>query len=79
MAIVAKLMSVEKVPVAGACPECGAHALKRYEALSAGGWYQVTKCQDCLASIERKPWKRLGYVDRSHVDVLLASYKAGRK
>lgn len=79
MAALAKQVFVEKAPVAGACPECGAHALMRYPALSAGGWFQVTKCQDCLASVDRTPWKRLGYVDRSHVDVLLASYKASRK
>lgn len=78
MAKLAKPMSVEKVPVAGACPECGAHALKRYEALSAGGWFQVVKCQDCLADVERKPWKRLGYVDRGHVDVILAARKAAK-
>jgi vanillate/4-hydroxybenzoate decarboxylase subunit D len=75
MGVTAKPMSVEKVPVEGACPECGARALKRYPALSAGGWFQVVKCQDCLASVERTPWNRLGYVDRSHVDVALAAYK----
>ncbi|MDB5446250.1 MAG: hypothetical protein JWQ97_1567 [Phenylobacterium sp.] len=75
----AKPMRVEKVPVPGACPECGAEALRRYPVLSAGGWYQVAKCQACLATAERKPWNRLGYVDRGHVDVLLASYKAARE
>ena len=79
MTAAAKQVSVEKVPVPGACPECGAEALRRYPALSAGGWFLVTKCQDCLASVERTPWKRLGYVDRAHVDVVLASHKAARK
>jgi hypothetical protein len=66
---------VEKVAVEGACPECGSEALRRYPVLSAGGWFQAVKCQDCLASVERSPWNRLGYVDRSHVDVALAAYK----
>jgi hypothetical protein len=69
-------MSVEKVSVPGACPECGAHGLKRYEILSAGGWFQVVKCQACLACLERKPWNRLGYVDRGQAGVVLAAYKA---
>jgi hypothetical protein len=75
----ARQVCVEKAPVAGACPECGAEALRRYPALSAGGWFQVTKCQDCLASVERTPWNRLGYVDRGQVDVVLASYRAARR
>ena len=78
MANLAKPMTVEKILVAGPCPECGAHALKRYEVLSAGGWFQVVKCQDCLASIERKPWNRLGYVDRGQVDVILNARKAAK-
>jgi uncharacterized Zn finger protein len=55
-------VSVERAPVAGNCPECGAEALARYPVISEGGWELVTKCQQCLCSVEREPWKRLGPV-----------------
>jgi hypothetical protein len=53
---------VEKVDVEGSCPECGGESLKRYPVLSEGGWWQVVKCQDCLFSVEREPWGRLGSI-----------------
>jgi hypothetical protein len=51
-----------KVAVDGNCPECGAPALSRYPVLSADGWFEVVKCQRCLASVSREPWHRLGWV-----------------
>ena len=51
-----------KVPVDGACPECGARELRRYPLLAADGWFDVVKCQRCLASASREPWHRLGWV-----------------
>jgi hypothetical protein len=51
---------VEKEPVDGACPECGAEALRRYPVVSEHGWEIVTKCQTCLYSVERTKWNRLG-------------------
>ena len=51
-----------KVPVQGECPECGTADLARYPVLSAGGWFEVVKCQRCLASVSRLPWHRLGWV-----------------
>ena len=51
-----------KEPVAGACPECGAEELRRYPVLAADGWFEVVKCQRCLASVSREPWHRLGFV-----------------
>lgn len=53
-------LSVEREAVDGACPECGAQELKRYPVLSEGGWFQVVKCQACLASQSREPWNLLG-------------------
>jgi hypothetical protein len=53
---------VEKVAVEGSCPECGGESLKRYPVLSEGGWWEVVKCQDCLFSVEREPWARLGSI-----------------
>ncbi|HLH70017.1 MAG TPA: hypothetical protein VKY90_13585 [Candidatus Dormibacteraeota bacterium] len=53
-------LSVEREPVAGACPGCGAERLRRYPVLSEGGWFQVVKCQECLRSVSREPWSRLG-------------------
>ena len=52
-----KLLYVDKTSVAGvACPECGAKNAKEYPVLSAGGWVTVVKCQNCLYSLERKPF-----------------------
>ncbi len=49
-------------PVAGQCGECGAEALMRYPVLSEGGWFMVVKCQQCLHSVSREKWARLGPV-----------------
>ena len=49
-------------PVAGVCPECGARVLQRYPVLSEGGWFMAVKCQECLCSVSREPWHRLGPV-----------------
>ena len=56
--------SVERVEVEGACPGCGASALQSYPVISEGGWFLVTKCQECLSSTNRAPWNPLGYVTR---------------
>ncbi len=53
-------LSVERVPVEGTCGECGAEALAAYRVLSEGGWWDVCKCQTCLASISREPAPRYG-------------------
>ena len=53
-------VSVEREPVAGRCPECGADALARYPVLGELGWQLVTKCQSCLCSVERGPWGKHG-------------------
>jgi hypothetical protein len=52
----------EREPVSGACPDCGAEALRRYPVLSEGGWFVAVKCQECLYSVSREPWRRLGHV-----------------
>ncbi|HEY2427908.1 MAG TPA: hypothetical protein VGI06_03180 [Acidimicrobiales bacterium] len=57
-------MSVERQPVEGACPACGAEDLQRYPVLSDGGWFLAVKCQRCLHSVSREPWQRLGTVVR---------------
>lgn len=59
---IAPSRDVVRSPVEGACPECGAHNLQRYPVLATGGWFQVTKCQTCLCSVERETWTRLGWV-----------------
>lgn len=46
-------LAVERTAVAGACPECGASELADYRVLGEGGWWDVRKCQGCLASIQR--------------------------
>lgn len=44
-----------RTAVPGFCPECGAQALASYRVMSEGGWWNVTKCQACLASVKREP------------------------
>jgi len=51
---------VERAPVAGRCPECGAETLERYPVISEHDWEMVTKCSSCLCSVEREPWGRHG-------------------
>jgi hypothetical protein len=51
-----------KVRVEGTCPECGAEDLRQYPVLTAEGWFEVVKCQVCLASVSRERWHRLGFV-----------------
>ncbi|MGR8918514.1 MAG: hypothetical protein ACU85V_02755 [Gammaproteobacteria bacterium] len=53
---------LEREAVAGECPACGAAALARYPVLSEGGWFMAVKCQQCLHSVSREKWHRLGYV-----------------
>jgi hypothetical protein len=48
-------LAVERRHVDGSCPECGALALAEYRVLSDGGWFDVRKCQQCLASVTREP------------------------
>ena len=50
-----RYLSVERRPVDGACPECGAEELAEYRVLSDGGWFDVRKCQACLCSVSREP------------------------
>lgn len=49
------LLSVTRAPALGTCPECGQSELASYRTLSEGGWWHVTKCQECLASVSREP------------------------
>ena len=53
-------VSVEREPVSGTCPECGAEDLARYPVISEKGWEIVTKCQACLVSVDRQQGNRLG-------------------
>jgi hypothetical protein len=53
-------LSVEREPVAGSCPACGAQALAAYRVLGEGGLWDVVKCQQCLTSVARERAPRLG-------------------
>ncbi len=53
-------LELGRQPVAGACPRCGAEDLRTYPVNSEGGWFQVVKCQNCLLSVSRERWNRLG-------------------
>jgi hypothetical protein len=53
-------LSVERRPAQGTCPECGASELADYPVFSEGGWWDVRKCQRCLASVKREPGPLFG-------------------
>jgi hypothetical protein len=53
-------LSVERQRAEGTCPECGASDLADYRVLSEGGWWDVRKCQSCLASVRREPGPLFG-------------------
>jgi len=53
---------VDRVPVPGTCPACGAPELRAYPVLSEGGWFSVVKCAACLHSVSRQRWSLLGPV-----------------
>jgi hypothetical protein len=53
-------LTVEREPVEGVCPACGARALASYRVLGEGGLWDVVKCQECLTSVSRERAPRLG-------------------
>jgi hypothetical protein len=53
-------LSVERTAAEGTCPECGAAELADYRVLGEGGWWDVRKCQHCLASVRRDRAPRFG-------------------
>jgi hypothetical protein len=51
-----RYLSVERVPVAGTCDECGGTDVRRYAAFTARGPKFVHKCQSCFALlVEEEP------------------------
>jgi vanillate/4-hydroxybenzoate decarboxylase subunit D len=56
-------VTAEREPVDNSCPRCGHEEVSRYPVLSEGGWFQVVKCQGCLHSLERTPWRNLGPIE----------------
>jgi transcription elongation factor Elf1 len=56
----AQPLFLERQPVDGTCPRCGAEGLRSYPVNSEGGWFDVVKCQACLFSVSREPGPRLG-------------------
>jgi hypothetical protein len=53
-------VTLERTPVEGLCPRCGADALAGYPVCSEGGWFDVVKCQECLHSVSRERGPLLG-------------------
>jgi len=53
---------VEREGTEATCPQCGSRAVQRYPLLGENGWRIAEKCQSCLTSLAREPWRRLGYV-----------------
>ncbi|MFS4108362.1 MULTISPECIES: hypothetical protein [unclassified Streptomyces] len=51
---------LERRPIEGTCPRCGAEQLCGYPVNSEGGWFDVVKCQYCLLSVSRERGPRLG-------------------
>ncbi len=69
---------VTRAPVDGRCPRCGAEALAEYPVRSTGGWFVVVKCQQCLMSVSRTRWRRLGDVDRDDADKVTGMGESSR-
>lgn len=59
---IAPSLSVDRVTESGTCGACGGTQLARYPVLAEDGWLEAVKCQDCLESVARVPWRRLGYI-----------------
>jgi hypothetical protein len=72
-------LSVERRPVEGECPECEARELAEYRVLGEGGWWDVRKCQRCLASAERKRAPRLGSLVPLGLEIASAADTAGER
>lgn len=53
---------LERRPVEGACPRCGARDLRAYPVNSEGGWFDVVRCQSRLLSVDRTRGPRLGTI-----------------
>jgi N-methylhydantoinase B len=60
--IAAPVAAVTRDPVDSRCPECGSEQVLRYPVLADNGWQMVDKCQVCLCSLARRPWRRLGFL-----------------
>lgn len=52
----------DKETIEGECPECGGSDIRKYPVLSEGGWFIAAKCQACLCSLSREPWRLTGPV-----------------
>ena len=53
-------LRVDRRPVPGSCPRCGASDVCTYPIHTEGGWFVATKCQSCLKTIGREIGPRLG-------------------
>jgi hypothetical protein len=52
----------DREQVSGPCPSCKTESLRRYPVLTSAGWFLSVKCTQCLHTIDRRPWRRLGWV-----------------
>lgn len=55
-------LHLKRVAVDGRCQACGASDLRKYPVNTEGGWFEVVKCQACLASQSREALPRLGAI-----------------
>ena len=70
-------LSVERRPVEGSCPACGADALASYRVLGEGGLWDVVKCQECLTSVSRERAPRLGSLTPLGLTIQAAGPRGG--
>jgi hypothetical protein len=47
-------------PVAAVCSHCQSTDIRRYPVTSEGGWFLTTRCQECLAEVDRERWTMFG-------------------
>lgn len=64
-------IGVVREEVQGGCPRCDAADLRAYPVLTDGGWFQAVKCQRCLFSVSREPWRLLGPVQLTSTGLVL--------
>jgi len=55
-----RVLAVERRVSSGTCPRCGSSELCTYPVHTEGGWFESTKCQMCLKTVNRIRGNRLG-------------------
>lgn len=52
---------VERERVDRDCPECGSEEVARYPTLRFKGWFEIVRCQECMALLEEDAMMTHGF------------------